>query len=232
MARPEIDEIRELPLFADMRDDSFETLTRGAYVQNFPPMIELIREGDNADFLHIIIEGSVELFAEWNNRETTMATVRPISTFILAATIKDSPYLMSARTLEKSRIILLPSLDVRTVFEDDAKFAQAIVVELAHCYRGVVKSAKNLKLRNSVERLANYLIRQHGYLGNPETFQLQVDKKRLASLLGMTPENLSRAFKTLGNYGVAVDGAQIQISNSRDLNQFAKPSKLIDDYSC
>ena len=232
MARPEIEEIRELPLFADMRDESFEALTRGAYVQNFPPLIELIREGDPADFLHIIIEGNVELFAEWNNRETTMATVRPISTFILAATIKDGPYLMSARTLEKSRIILLPSLDVRTVFENDAKFAQAIVLELAQCYRGVVKSSKNLKLRTSVERLANYLIRQHGYQGHPEIFQLQVDKKRLAALLGMTPENLSRAFKTLGNYGVAVDGAQIHISNAQDLHQFAKPSKLIDDYSC
>ena len=182
--------------------------------------------------MHIIIEGNVELFAEWNNRETTMATVRPISTFILAATIKDGPYLMSARTLEKSRIILRPSLDVRTVFENDAKFAQAIVLELAQCYRGVVKSSKNLKLRTSVERLANYLIRQHGYQGHPEVFQLQVDKKRLAALLGMTPENLSRAFKTLGNYGVAVDGAQIHISNTHDLHQFAKPSKLIDDYSC
>ena len=42
-----------------------------------------------------------------------MATVRPISTFILAATIRDAPYLMSARTLEKSRIILIPSEDVR-----------------------------------------------------------------------------------------------------------------------
>ncbi len=231
MPRPEIKEIRDLPLFADMRDESFEALTRGAYVQNFPPMIELIREGDPADFLHVIIEGTVELFAEWNNRETTMATVRPISTFILAATIKDGPYLMSARTLEKARIILLPSTDVRAAFETDAKFAQAIVMELAQCYRGVVKSSKDLKLRTSIERLANYLLRQQRYQGYAETFQLSIDKKRMAALLGMTPENLSRAFKTLGKYGVEVDGANVTVTNQTDLDQFAKPSTLIDDYS-
>ena len=76
----EIDEIRKLPLFAAMLPENFDALFRGAYVQNFPPQIELIREGDPADFLHVVLEGSVELFATWNNRETTMATVAPIAT--------------------------------------------------------------------------------------------------------------------------------------------------------
>ena len=50
---------------------------------------------------NIVLNGSVELFSNLNGRETSVSTVRPISTFILAATIKDAPYLMSARTLEK-----------------------------------------------------------------------------------------------------------------------------------
>lgn len=221
-------EIRKLPLFAGMRDESFETLFRGAYVQNFPPQIDLIHEGDPADFLHVIVEGSVELFATWNGRETTMASVHPVSTFILAATIKNGPYLMSARTLEKSRVILLPSKDVRDIFEADPKFAQAIVVELAQCYRAVVKSSKNLKLRTSIERLANYLLRQRRIQGENPSFQLYVEKRKLASYLGMTAENLSRAFKTLREYGVLVDGAQVRIDDITDLTLFAKPTPLID----
>ena len=99
-------EIRHLELFSQMADDTFSALMRGAYVQNFPAQIELITEGDPSDFLHVVLSGSVDLFSSWNGRETSLATVRPISTFILAATIKDAPYLMSARTLEKSRIAL------------------------------------------------------------------------------------------------------------------------------
>ncbi len=60
-----------------MDDAHFDMLTRGAYVQNFPPAIELIAEGEPSDFLFVVIEGSVELFANWNERETTMATIRP-----------------------------------------------------------------------------------------------------------------------------------------------------------
>ncbi|MEE4188775.1 MAG: helix-turn-helix domain-containing protein [Roseobacter sp.] len=221
-------EVRDLALFSAMEGSSFEALMRGAYVQNFPPRIDLITEGEAPDFLHVVVAGSVDLFSSWNGRETSLATVRPVSTFILAATIKDAPYLMSARTLEKSRIILLPSEDVRTLFDKDPTFARSIVTELSQCYRAVVKNTKDLKLRTSLERLANYLLRQRQRTQS-DAFDLAMEKRRLASFLGMTPENLSRAFKGLEPYGVRVTGNHIKINNLDDLTRFAKPSPLIDD---
>jgi len=223
-------ELRGLQLFAEMEEEHFQTILRGSYVQNFPPQIDLITEGDPSDFLHVVLSGSIELYSRWNSRETTMAIVHPISTFILAATIKDAPYLMSARTLEKSRVALIPSQDVCSVFDKDAIFARAIVTELAQCYRSVIKSTKDLKLRTSLEQLANYLLRKQKLAGDAETFVLPMEKRRLASQLGMTPENLSRAFKGLKPYGVAVQGNRVTISDQPELHRFAKPSSLIDDY--
>lgn len=223
-----LQDVRTLGLFAGIEQDSFDTLMRAAYVQTFPPRIELITEGDPPDFLHIVLSGSVDLFSTWNGRETSMATVRPVSTFVLAASVVDSPYLMSARTLEKCRIVLLPSEDVRAVFGTDAAFARAIVTELAQSYRAMVKHTKELKLRTSMERLANYLLREMGRSGGP-AFDLKMEKKRLASFLGMTPENLSRAFKGLAPYSVQVTGSHIVIKDPDDLAGFAKPYALIDD---
>lgn len=231
MPESELPEIRKLDLFLGIADDNFQALMRGAYVQNFPPQIELITEGEPSDFLHVVLSGSVDLFSQWNGRETSMATVRPISTFILAATIKDAPYLMSARTLEKSRIALIPSQDVRAIFDRDGSFARAIVTELAQCYRSVIKAQKDLKLRTSLERLANYLLRQQRKAGGGAAFELDFEKRRLASVLGMTPENLSRAFKGLQSYGVTVHNSRITISDQTDLEQFGKPNPLIDDFS-
>jgi CRP/FNR family transcriptional activator FtrB len=224
-------EIRALNLFAEMADENFRSLLRGAYVQNFPPQIELIGEGEPSDFLHVVLSGSVDLFSTWNGRDTSLATARPISTFILAATIKNAPYLMSARTLEKSRIVLIPSQDVRAIFDVDASFARAIVTELAQCYRSVIKAQKDLKLRTSLERLANYLLRQQKRAGGGSVVELDFEKRRLASVLGMTPENLSRAFKGLQPYGVTVEGTRISIDDQADLERFAKPNPLIDDHS-
>jgi CRP/FNR family transcriptional activator FtrB len=231
VAEPFFAEVRTLNLFSGMDEEPFGRLMRGAYLQNFPPQVELISEGDRCDFLHIILSGSVELFCSWNGRETSMATVHPVSTFILAATIKDAPYLMSARTLEKSRIALVPSQDVRAVFDADAWFARAIVTELAQCYRSVVKNAKDLKLRSSTERLANYLLRERRRTGGGQELELHTDKRRLAALLGMTPENLSRSFKNLRPYGVTTCGSRVVIEDEADLHSFAKPSPLIDDVS-
>jgi CRP/FNR family transcriptional activator FtrB len=224
-------EIRALGLFSGMEESHFQSLMRGAYVQNFPPQIDLISEGEPSDFLHIVVSGSVDLFSRWNGRDTSLATVRPVSTFILAATIRNAPYLMSARTLEKSRLVLIPSQDVRAVFDVDGAFARAIVTELAQCYRSVIKAQKDLKLRSSLERLANYLLRHQKRAGGGATFDLDFEKRRLASVLGMTPENLSRAFKGLQPYGVTVEGTRILISDQDDLERFAKPNPLIDDFA-
>jgi CRP/FNR family transcriptional activator FtrB len=116
---------------------------------------------------------------------------------------------------------------VCTVFRIDGAFARATVTELAACFRASIKHAKDLKLRGALERLANYLLREAGARG--PRFELPVSKARLASFLGMTPENLSRAFGTLGQYGVRVDGATITLTAPADLSRLARPNPLIDD---
>jgi CRP/FNR family transcriptional activator FtrB len=189
----------------------------------------LITEGEPADFLHVVVDGSVELFAQSNGRETTMALVQPVSTFILAAVLKDAVYLMSARTLIKSRILLIPAENIRSVMERDAGFDKAIIAELASCYRGVIKAQKDLKLRTGVERLANYLLRQHAGQGGNGSLTLHIEKRILAARLGMTPENLSRAFGTLKPYGVTVNGSDVELASPKDLAALAKPNPLIDD---
>lgn len=230
MRTSDLPEVRALRLFESMNDSNFETLMQVAYLQNFPPHLELIAEGDPADFLYIVIEGCVELYARSNGREATMGMVGPVGTFILAAVLKDAVYLMSARTCERSKILLIPSENIRDAFQKDETFARAIVVELASCYRGMVKLHKDLKLRTAVERLANRLLRYHADQGTSGSLELPHDKRTLASVLGMTPENLSRAFNTLKPYGVDVNGGFIKLTDLQSLETLAKPNPLIDDW--
>ena len=229
MRPSDLPQVRSLELFESMSDSNFDLLMQAAYLQTFPAQLELITEGDPADFLYIVIEGCVELFARSNGRETTMGMVHPVGTFILAAVLKDAVYLMSARTCKRSRVLMVPSEDIRQVFQRDEAFARSIVVELASCYRTVVKEQKDLKLRTAVERLANRLLRYNIDQGATGTLELPHDKRTLASLLGMTPENLSRAFNTLKPYGVVVRGNKIGLDDIDALSTLAKPNPLIDD---
>jgi CRP-like cAMP-binding protein len=150
----ELAEIRDLPLFRTMDEDNFLSLTQAAYDQTFPAQVQLIEEGATADFLHVVMEGSVELFATWQGHET--------------------------------------------------------------------------KLRTARERLAAYILRQVRSRGNGAGFTLPVEKRLLASYLGVTPESLSRLMKSLQDCGVHIEGQRITLTDPALLAEVAKPDALLD----
>lgn len=227
MRAADLERLRELHLFKKMSARQFERLMQAASFQRYPPNTLLISEGDRSDFLHVLVEGCVELFASHNGRHTTIDIVKA-TTFIFAAVILDQPYLKSARTLLESRVLLLPAKDVHAIFREDPDFASAAIAELSECYRDLVKLLKDQKLRSTPERLANWLLRNYSKHGDDLVVTLEFEKKTLASLLGTTPENLSRALAQLGAAGVVTSGRTIRITDKDALVAFASPSPLID----
>src|SRR3546814_19038223 len=113
------------------------------------------------------------------------------------------PFLMSARTLVSSRILLVPAALMRETIKQDAALMQATMQELAVGYRGLVRALTDMKLRQSAERLGNSLLQQSAILDDPTAFDLNGAKRVLASLLGLTPENLRPTERRLGKKGVS-----------------------------
>ena len=222
-------EIARLPLFREMAESQRDSVLAASYLEVFPPQLTVFEAGQSADFLHVLVDGLVELFVGGNGRDTTMRIVEPVSSFILAAALTDMPYLMSARTLASSRILLIPASQLRRAIGKDSALMQAAMHELALWSRDLVRALTDMKVRQSAERLGNYLLEYSSRSGNREKFELRGEKRLLASLLGMTPENLSRAFGTLKNHGVALDGAQVTIENLERLRLFARPDPVPSD---
>lgn len=54
----------------------------------------------------LLSEGPVELLARHEGHETTLDIIGPVTTFILAAVIRDEPYLKSARTLAAAQAMV------------------------------------------------------------------------------------------------------------------------------
>ncbi|WCR10456.1 helix-turn-helix domain-containing protein [Paracoccus stylophorae] len=221
-------EIRKLKPFRNMASPGFDALMQAAYVQEFPAQLCLVSQGMRASFLHVLVEGRVELFAEWNGQETTIDILKPVTSFILAACIRDGDHLMSARTLRACRIVLIPAVDMRAAFRRDVEFAVDVTEELARGYRSMVRRTKNLKLRSSRERLAAYLLALSDELGGAAGFTLPHEKRLIASYLGMTPESLSRCFKSLSRDGVHVAGARVTLTDRARLTAICRPDPQID----
>jgi len=222
-------DVKSIDLFRHMADSHFAALLGTASLQRYPAQVVLIEESQPPEFLHLVLEGAVELFCRYDGRETVIDVVGPLSSFILAAVMGELPYLASGRTLQPSRLMVIPAKVVRSLYDEDSAFAHAIVHELADGFCGMIKQVKNQRLRTSVERLANWILRQNLVHGGIGRFALPHDKRTLALRLGMTPESLSRNLAALNRHGVMARGRTVVIRDVMALTAFANPSPSLDD---
>lgn len=223
--------IRDLPLLKEASDEAFARLARAAAFQWIPRGATLTIEGEPCAALHILLEGAVELEGAWSDRGSTLALLRPPSTIVMSSVVLDAPALVTARATVRSRVLSIPAEAFRAVARADAGLAYAVAEELSGCYSGVVRTLKNHRLRGALERLAAYLLAQRQRQGVAETLRLPCQKRVLASLLGMTPENLSRAFAGLAPYGVEVDGARVTLRRPEALADLARPDRSLDNHA-
>jgi len=225
----ELAQLKSLPLFSEMKAESLQGLLDAALLQQFPTGVTLIHEGDEADFLHVLVDGLVELFTEQDGGEWGISLIQPVSTFILAAVVSDQPYLNSARTLAESRVLLIPAQRVRDIFDRDVALARIVARELALAYRLSVKKLKGYMARSSVERLANWILAEARKDAAQGNIVVPFDRGTLASHIGTTRENLSRNLAQLTEHGVRVRGREIVIDRKELLEAFARPQRFIDD---
>lgn len=226
--------VQSLPMFRRAQPEHLDELVRGGYLQRYPRGTLLFQEGAHADFLMILMEGAVEMFArDQDGNEAVVQILFPVDSFILAAALTDTPYLMSARTLQPSRILLLEAGAFRRIVSAHADLSVPVMAELAQQFRRLVRQIKDLKLRTGAQRLGCFLLAlptDGGPDGGTDgrSVTLPFDKRILASRLGMTAENLSRAFSTLRGHGLQVQGARIILEDVARLSAFCRPDPLID----
>lgn len=216
--------MRSLPLFEAVGDETLEALTYGALHQWFPRETRLFAEGEIPDFLHVLVEGTAMLAGcDEAGQETVIDIVRPGDCFVPAAVLADRPYLMSGRTLESSRILMLAAPVLRAQVARDHALALRMMSTLVGQCRGLVREVKNLKLRSTTQRLAAFILSQvDSSLDGAEdgvTVELPVSKRVLASRLGMTPEQLSRTFTKLSPDQLHVTGNTVRVRSVERLRR-------------
>jgi CRP/FNR family transcriptional activator FtrB len=189
----------------------------------------IMREGQPADHLHIVLDGTVELYGTCGQKESTIDVLKAGDSFILAAVVKDAPYLMSARSLTRSRILEIPGKAFRAALRRDQGLALATSFELSRAFRAKVRQLRGQKLRTAQMRLAGYLMGEIGDVTDPRRLFLRVSKTTLASLMGLEPESLSRVFASLRPHGVEVMENKIVVNDPCKLKELAIYNSILDD---
>ncbi len=136
------------------------------------------------------------------------------------AAIVASSYPLSARAIEETRIAVIPLTDLWAATERDHGFAMDLARLASGEWQGLLAMLKDYRLRSAPQRFAAYLVRLAKEAGQPENGAVEIeladDRKTLASLLGMTPENLSRTIAQFRDRGVVVSGRLVSILDVAD----------------
>jgi CRP/FNR family transcriptional activator FtrB len=229
--KTDVERLRSIHLFNSVSDSLFPALVRTLSIRYSPARARLFAEGDHATALYIPLEGSVELFSENHVRRSTIAVVRSPKPFLVTS-ILDERNLLSARTLQRSLLVLIPLKLVHELIDADAVFARAMMDEILSALRDVVVDFNNHRLRPAAERLAEWMMRSDQDAGGKGQFVIPYDKRTLASYLGMAPENLSRSLVSLAAVGVSVQGRHVVLKDRAALAAFAGMGTAVPLQAC
>ena len=223
-------DFKSIRLFADVPDAHLQELARRAWQERLSPRTVAIEQDASCKALYALLEGTAEVLSGVDDRETVIDVVEPGSVLLLACVVTAIPYVASVRTLSPVRILAVPAPAVRELFDGDKAFARSVAGELSRSSCRMLLDLKSLKVRTSIERLADWLISAADGQGNGKReFRLPFGKRTLASRLGMTPECLSRSLRSLAAHGVRVRGREVTVADRAALVSFAGQDPEISD---
>jgi CRP/FNR family transcriptional activator FtrB len=170
--------------------------------------------------LFLLTRGSVELFSEQDDRRFTISVLRSGRLLELCSIFAER-HPLSARVLEPSELMSVPTKLICQLIGKDNGFAEAIFHELARESLEIIDEFKKHRLLNTTARIASWMLQcDLESVGDGHLF-IPFDKRVLASYLGMTPEQLSRGFASLRSAGVTVEGRTVTIADRPLLTRVA-----------
>lgn len=220
-----IDELRSVVLFEGLPQPVLARLQPATRLVTANPDEVLCRQGTMPEFLHILLEGQVALSSTATDGTTAVVEViRPGGHFVLASVLAELPYLMSAYSVGRSRLLAIDAVGLLQLAEEEPLLSVTLLRSVSREFRTMVRQVRDLKLRTAAQRLGCYLLAlvQDGNVAKAD-FRLPFEKGLLAARLGCRQENLSRAFATLRDYGVETHGARVILHNIPELKAFAVP---------
>jgi CRP/FNR family transcriptional activator FtrB len=213
----------ELPFLGQLPEPVRTQLLEASHIARFAPRDELFGGAEMPKHLHIVLNGIVDLSCSYKGGECTALMMAAGDVFMPAAALYSEPYLVSARSLTASRILLIDAEVVRREAKSCAELAIALARVMAGQWRVALKIILDLKCRSPSQRLAAFLLRLHDAAHAGAPAELPFSKRQLASRIGMQPETLSRTLQTLAANGLFLRGRQIIITNRAAAEEFCGP---------
>ncbi len=184
-----------IPMFSALTRADLKQVAAIAVTKRYPRGATVFSEGDPSEGFHIILDGKVRIFKiSAEGKEQTLHVFGPRQPVGEAAVFAGAPYPAHAETLESTTVLYFPRDAFIALLESRPTVALGLLATLAKRLMQFAALVEQLSLKEIPNRLAAYLLHLHRHAPPGAAIDLDMSKKQLATLLGATPETLSRTF--------------------------------------
>jgi CRP/FNR family transcriptional regulator len=223
ITEPTIRQLQRASVFHGLSENQIRTLAEIAQALTYQQGDNIFLEGDPAEGFFLVLAGQVKIYKlSLEGKEQVLHFVGPDEIFAEVPVYSGGSYPAHADALRKTQTLFFPRLGILRLLAQDPNLAMNMLADLSRRLRQLTKLVENLSLKESPARLAAYLLHLSTELRQADEVELDVTKGQLATLLGTTPETLSRTLKKLSETGIiAVQARTIRLLDKKALEHMA-----------
>lgn len=223
-----LEALRAIAWLAGAESATLERLAAQAMVIRMPHGAQIFEQAEVPGFGQFVLAGAIELLAVRDGEEILVEIVRPKDLLLPAALLGNLPYLVRGRVREDATLLLVPAGALRAAVAADHGLCLAMLACQGAQFRRQMKLAKAIRLRSAEERVGHFLLALAEATPGAREIRLPMEKRRIASRLGMTRETFSRVLPSLAARGLAVAGDRLRVVDIAAVRAAFAHDPLID----
>ena len=221
LTETQIDTLKKSVLFGSLPPDILDRLLPHSKMVVAAQGDTICRQGEQAFSVYCVVDGAVKLTVLGRNGQEVVVDVFHAGTsFAEALMFRETPYPVSAIALSDSKVVAVKKSALETELAKSPDVMSSVLsATYTHLHR-LVRQIETLKASSGLQRVAGFILALDDVQGGTNTIRIPYEKQTLASLLGIMPETLSRAFKRLSQHGIQVNGPVVKVNDRKALETF------------
>jgi signal transduction histidine kinase len=139
-----LDELRKIPLFADLSEEDLEQLYKMAETVSIRAGHFVLREGDPGDSLYVLLDGELEVIKRQGSQDILLAVYKPGQFFGEMALLEQAPRSASVRTLRESRLLVISQAAFQTLLS----CSPSAPLKILHTVTSRLRSTESMLIQN------------------------------------------------------------------------------------
>ncbi|HXM81619.1 MAG TPA: cyclic nucleotide-binding domain-containing protein [Burkholderiales bacterium] len=151
-------DLKKIPLFQGLADEDLLTLAQRAAIRSVPGNEVIVREGDPADSLYMILSGKVKVYLREQGGKEMLLDVKGPGQYFGEMMLDEQPRSASVMALQPSKLAEISGADFKAFLLKHPETALHVIRNLIRVTRGLNERAresgrKREKLREYIDEL-------------------------------------------------------------------------------